>query len=125
MKPMVIFIDDSETALASTKAVTANMEIDVKQYLSAIDALQDLKDGTVVPDLVVTDLNMPIMDGFEFLEEMRKLATMKRVPTLMLTTESDSSKKQRGRALGLTGWIVKPFNNKQFKDAISRVLRLR
>jgi two-component system chemotaxis response regulator CheY len=125
LRPLIVFVDDSETALASTKAVTQDMEVDIKQYISAVDALKDLQSGEFTPSLIVTDLNMPIMDGFEFLEEVRKISSLSRVPTLMLTTESDSSKKQRGRALGLTGWIVKPFNSKQFKDAISRVLRLR
>jgi two-component system chemotaxis response regulator CheY len=125
MRPMIIFVDDSETALASTKSVTQDMDVDIKQYLSAVDALHDLQSESVKPDLIVTDLNMPVMDGFEFLEEVRKIKSLDRVPTLMLTTESDGSKKQKGRALGLTGWIVKPFNTKQFKDAISRVLRLR
>jgi two-component system chemotaxis response regulator CheY len=124
MKPIVIFVDDSETALASTKAVTQDMDIEIKQYLSAVEALKELQNG-LVPNLIVTDLNMPVMNGFEFLQEVRQIEELKRVPTLMLTTESDASKKQRGRALGLTGWIVKPFNSKQFQDAISRVLRLR
>jgi len=122
--PTVIFIDDSETALASTKMVTDSMPIDVHQYLSATEALDAINSGSVIPELVITDLNMPVMNGFEFLQEFRNIEAMKRIPVLMLTTETKAEMKQKGKALGLTGWIVKPFNPTQLKSAINRVLRL-
>ena len=121
--PLVIFVDDSETALASTRMVTNSMPIEVKQYTEAQAALADLKNG-VTPDLIITDLNMPVMNGFEFLTELRKLSNTSRTPVLMLTTETKAELKQQGKALGLTGWIVKPFNPSQLKSAITRVLRL-
>jgi len=121
--PLVIFVDDSETALASTRMVTNSMPIEVKQFTEAQNALADLQAGTV-PDLIITDLNMPVMNGFEFLAELRKLPATKRTPVLMLTTETKDELKQQGKALGLTGWIVKPFNPAQLKSAITRVLRL-
>jgi len=121
--PLVVFVDDSETALASTRMVTDTMPIDVKQYTQAQDALAEIQAGTV-PDLIVTDLNMPVMNGFEFLQELRKLPSTQRTPVLMLTTETKAELKQQGKALGLTGWIVKPFNPAQLKQAITRVLRL-
>ena len=122
--PTVIFIDDSETALTSTKIATASMPIDVKQYLSAVDALEAIKSKEVVPDLIITDLNMPVMNGLEFLEAFRDLPDGKKTPVLMLTTETKPELKQQGKALGLTGWIVKPFNPTQLQAAINRVLRL-
>ena len=121
--PLVIFIDDSETALASTRMVTNSMPIEVKQYTQAQAALADIKAG-MTPDLIITDLNMPIMNGFEFLQALRGVATTKRTPCLMLTTETKAELEQQGKALGLTGWIVKPFNPAQLKQAITRVLRL-
>lgn len=121
--PLVIFVDDSETALASTRMVTGTMPIEVKQYLSAHDALQNIKAG-MTPDLIITDMNMPVMNGFEFLRELRNFPATARTPVLMLTTETRDELKQQGKALGLTGWIVKPFNPAQLKQAISRVLRL-
>ena len=122
--PLVIFIDDSETALASTRMVTNSMPIEVKQYLEAQIALAEIKSGEIKPDLIITDLNMPVMNGLQFLEELRKVESAKRIPTLMLTTETKAELKQQGKALGLTGWIVKPFNPGQLKQAITRVLRL-
>lgn len=121
--PLVIFVDDSETALASTKMVTDSMPIEVKQYTEAQVALAAIKAG-MTPDLIITDLNMPIMNGFEFLKGLREVPATKRTPTLMLTTETKPELKQQGKALGLTGWIVKPFNPSQLKSAITRVLRL-
>jgi len=119
----VIFVDDSATALSSTKIATSTMEIDSKQYTSAQDALVELKAG-LVPDLIITDLYMPEMDGFEFLEELRKLDSVKRTPVLMLTTEARNDMKERGKNLGLTGWIIKPFTASQLKAAIAKVLRI-
>lgn len=121
--PLVIFVDDSETALASTRMVTDTMPIEVKQYLSAVDALNDIRSG-VSPDLIITDMNMPVMNGFEFLQQLRTIPATMRTPVLMLTTETRDELKQQGKALGLTGWIVKPFNPAQLKQAIARVLRL-
>lgn len=121
--PLVIFVDDSETALASTRMVTDSMPITVKQYLSAVDALNEIKGG-MVPDLIITDMNMPVMNGFEFLQGLRAVPGTARTPVLMLTTETRDELKVQGKALGLTGWVVKPFNPAQLKQAISRVLRL-
>ncbi len=121
--PLVIFVDDSETALASTRIVTNSMPIEVKQYTEATVALAEIEAG-MTPDLIITDLNMPVMNGFEFLQALRKVPATQRTPCLMLTTETKAELKQQGKALGLTGWIVKPFNPAQLKQAITRVLRL-
>ncbi len=121
--PVIIFVDDSETALASTKMVVSSLPVETHQFLSAQEALNAINAGTV-PDLIVTDLNMPVMNGFEFLEALRTIDSVKRVPVLMLTTETSDDMKAQGKALGLTGWIVKPFNPTQLKSAITRVLRL-
>ena len=119
----VMFVDDSETALASTRLATQTLPIEVVQYSSAIDALKSISTANV-PDLVVTDLNMPDMNGFEFLAALRGNVLTKSIPVLMLTTEKREEMRQKGKELGLTGWIVKPFNAEQLKSAIVRVLRI-
>jgi len=70
---------------------------------------------------VVTDLNMPRMDGFGFIEALRADVNRRSMPVLVLTTESDGEKKSRARAVGATGWIMKPFDPVKLVDAIRRV----
>ncbi|HYN37717.1 MAG TPA: response regulator [Rhodospirillales bacterium] len=73
-------------------------------------------------DMVVTDLNMPVMDGLTFIRELRKLPIGKGLPILFLTTESDAGLKQQAKAGGATGWIVKPFQRDQLVAVIKKVL---
>lgn len=73
-------------------------------------------------DLVITDLNMPVMDGIEFIRRMRGRPASRCTPVLMLTTESQETKKQQGKAAGATGWIVKPFNPEKLVQVIAKVL---
>ena len=73
-------------------------------------------------DLVVTDVNMPNMDGITLVRELRTLPAYRFIPILMLTTESSDAKKQEGRAAGATGWIVKPFSPDQLIATIRKVL---
>jgi two-component system, chemotaxis family, chemotaxis protein CheY len=73
-------------------------------------------------DLVVTDVNMPNLDGISLIRELRSLPDYKFVPILMLTTESSEDRKQQGREAGATGWIVKPFNPERFIATVQKVL---
>ena len=73
------------------------------------------------PDVIVTDINMPRMDGFGFIEAVRKDMRYTSIPILVLTTESDAEKKARARSAGATGWIVKPFEPAKLVSAIRRV----
>lgn len=73
-------------------------------------------------DLVITDVNMPNLDGITLIRELRALPTYKFVPLLMLTTESARDKKQLGKEAGATGWIVKPFNPDELQATVDRVL---
>lgn len=73
-------------------------------------------------DLVLSDVNMPVMNGIELVKNLRGLADYKFTPILMLTTESSGDKKTEGKAAGATGWIVKPFNPDQLLNTIKKVL---
>lgn len=72
-------------------------------------------------DVIITDLNMPVMDGLEFIKAARAKSAYQSVPILMLTTESDGSKKDAGRAAGATGWLVKPFDPQKLLQVVARV----
>ena len=85
------------------------------------DAYDKLAGAAV--DLVITDLNMPVMDGLQLIRELRGLKQYRFTPILMLTTESQESRKTDGKNAGATGWIVKPFTPEQLLTTVSKVLR--
>ncbi len=86
----------------------------------ALDRLGSVPGGKV--DLIITDLNMPVMDGLTFIKQVRTKPTCKFTPILMLTTESGDNRKAEGKAAGATGWIVKPFHPTQLLGVIGKVL---
>lgn len=85
------------------------------------DAVNKLA-GTNI-DMLITDLNMPNMDGFGLIKQVRAMSQFKFIPIIMLTTESQADMKQKGKAAGATGWIVKPFKPEQLLAVIKKVLR--
>jgi two-component system chemotaxis response regulator CheY len=85
-----------------------------------LDAMNKLESNTV--NMMITDLNMPCMDGIELIKSVRTMSQYKFIPIIMLTTESDNSMKQEGKAAGATGWIVKPFNPEQLIGVVKKVL---
>ncbi len=78
-------------------------------------------DGIKV-NLVISDVNMPIMDGLTFVGEMKKLPRYKFTPVIMLTTEAGSEMKERGRAAGAKAWVVKPFKPDQMLTAVAKLI---
>jgi two-component system chemotaxis response regulator CheY len=93
---------------------------DVVEAADGIEALTIAKGRPV--NLVITDVNMPNMDGISLIRELRALPSYRFTPLLMLTTESGAEKKQEGKAAGATGWIVKPFNPDQLLNTVKKVL---
>ena len=85
----------------------------------ALDALR----GAGKVDLIITDLNMPVMDGITFIRRARELPTCRFTPILMLTTESQETRKQEGKAAGATGWLVKPFDPEKLLQVVGKVVR--
>ncbi|WP_247892131.1 response regulator [Azospirillum sp. Sh1] len=112
-------VDDSRTMrdMVSFTLRGAGYEVveaaDGQQAMSAIAATK--------VDLVITDLNMPVMDGLTLIRRLRAIPAHRTLPILMLTTEADESKKAEGRAAGATGWIVKPFNPDKLVSVVQKV----
>ena len=118
----IMLVDDSATVLLSISGILAKAGFKVVTANSAEDGQKKLAAGTK-PDLLITDLNMPGMNGIELIREVRKLAAYKFVPILFLTTESQQSKKVEAKAAGASGWIVKPATADELLNTIKLVVR--
>lgn len=119
MAKLILTVDDSRTMRDMLKLALCDADFEVVQAEDGQHGLEVL--ATCHPDVIVTDINMPRMDGFAFIAEVRKSSGHLGVPILVLTTESDAEKKQRARMAGATGWIVKPFNPVKLVEAVRRV----
>ena len=115
----ILTVDDSRTMRDMLRLALVDAGFEVVQAEDGVHGLEVLADHS--PDVIITDINMPRMDGFGFIEGVRKDARMRGFPILALTTESDDDKKARARAAGATGWIIKPFNPTRLVEAIRRV----
>ncbi len=116
----ILAVDDSASMRQMVSFTLKGSGYEVVEASDGVEALAVAKTRSF--DLVVTDVNMPNMDGIELIRELRKLPSFKFTPLLMLTTESGMDKKQQGKAAGATGWIVKPFNPEQLLATIKKVL---
>jgi len=117
---LVLTVDDSRTMRDMLRHALSDAGYRVVQAVDGVHGLEVLADGEA-PDVIVTDINMPRMDGFGFIEGVRRSGRHRATPILVLTTESDAEKKSRARQAGATGWIVKPFNPEKLVDAVRRV----
>ncbi len=116
----ILTVDDSSSM---RQMVSFTLKSDGHEVTDAEDGVVALNIAkTRGFDLVLTDVNMPNMDGITLIRELRQLPNYKGTPLLMLTTESASDKKQAGKEAGATGWIVKPFNPDQLLAVIKRAL---
>ena len=119
MTKTVLTVDDSRTMRDMLLMALEDAGYTVIQAVDGVDGLETL--AAKGADVVITDINMPRMDGFGFIEGMRADPNHRTTPVLVLTTESDAEKKARARAAGATGWIVKPFDPAKLVDAVRRV----
>ncbi len=124
MGKTVLVVDDSSTMRQMVSYTLSNAGYQVVEAGNGKEAVCKIASGAK-PDLVVTDLNMPDMDGIALVKEIRRMASLKFTPILMLTTESAEDKKNSGKEAGATGWIVKPFNPEILLKTIAKVLRTR
>lgn len=118
----IMLVDDSTTVLLSISAILQKAGYSTKQASNAESAMQELKGG-FKPDLLITDLHMPGMNGIEFIKEVRKLPTHKFMPILFLTTESQQEKRMEAKAAGASGWLVKPVQADALIQTLGVVLR--
>jgi two-component system chemotaxis response regulator CheY len=121
MSLTVLTVDDSRTMREMLRLALSDAGYRVVQAEDGLHGLEVLAAESNAPQVIVTDINMPRMDGFGFIEEVRGDQRWRGIPILVLTTESDAEKKNRARNAGATGWIVKPFNPVKLVDAIRRV----
>jgi two-component system, chemotaxis family, chemotaxis protein CheY len=117
----VMLVDDSATMLMSLKAILVKAGYAVETAADGKLALSKLTGG-LRPELIISDLNMPNMDGITFIREARKTAGMRFVPMLMLTTESERTKRDEAKSAGATGWLVKPVAPEQLLGVIKQVM---
>jgi two-component system, chemotaxis family, chemotaxis protein CheY len=115
----ILTIDDSRTMRDMLMLALVDAGYRVIQAVDGIDGLETL--AAEGADVVITDINMPRLDGFGVIEGMRADPVHRAIPILVLTTESDADKKMRAREAGATGWIVKPFDPVKLVDAVRRV----
>ncbi len=121
MAKRIITVDDA-ASVRQLVSFTLNKEgYDVIEACDGKDAVAKLANTQV--DMVVTDLNMPEMNGIELIKHLRADARFRFIPIIMLTTESQAGTKQEGKAAGATGWIVKPFQPEQLINVVKKVLR--
>ncbi len=120
MSASILAVDDSASMRQMVSFTLKSAGYEVVEAADGAEALDIARSRPV--SLVLTDVNMPKMDGISLIRELRGLPDYRFTPLLMLTTESGSDKKQEGKAAGATGWIVKPFNPDQLLKTISKVI---
>jgi two-component system chemotaxis response regulator CheY len=121
MSKVVLTVDDSKTMRNMLLLALTNAGYTVVQAEDGVHGTEILGNGSGI-DVIITDINMPRMDGFGFIDHVRNQRADHSTPILVLTTESDEEKKQRARQAGATGWIVKPFDPEKLIAAVRRVL---
>ena len=120
MSKVVLTVDDSKTMRNMLRLALTDAGYTVVQADDGVHGMEILKSNRAI-DVIITDINMPRMDGFGFINHVRKERADTSTPILVLTTESDMEKKQRARQAGATGWIVKPFDPAKLVAAVRRV----
>jgi len=120
MNKTIMTVDDSVSVRMMVSFSLKGAGFDIVEAVNGIDALKKLDEHDI--NMVVADVNMPEMDGIQFVRKMRAHPKYKFTPVVMLTTESHESMKDKGREAGATGWIVKPFKPDQLISIVRKVL---
>lgn len=121
MSKTIMTADDSSSIRQMVSFTLKQAGYSVVEAIDGSDALLKLKSNSI--HMLISDLNMPKIDGIELIKQVRAMPEYKFIPIIMLTTESQADMKQKGKAAGATGWIVKPFKPEQLLSVIKKVLR--
>ena len=119
--PTILTVDDSSSIRQMIKVSLGPAGYTVLEAGDGAEGLAKAKAQSF--DMVITDLNMPIMNGLELIKNLRKLPSFTGVPIVFLTTESDDAMKQQAKAAGATGWITKPFKAEQLLSIVNKLVR--
>jgi len=120
MAKKILIVDDSAAIRQSISFILQQEGYETVEAQDGLDAIQKL-DAATAFDLIITDVNMPNLDGIGFIKKAREIAKFKFTPILVLTTESQGSKMNEGKEAGATGWIVKPFNADKLLGIVKKV----
>lgn len=116
----ILIVDDSASIRAAIKIALSGEGHAVSEAANGAEGLEKAK--SIGPDLVITDLNMPVMDGLTMIRHLRADPALAGTPIIFLTTESDAEIKAQAKAAGATGWMVKPFDLEQLISVVAKVL---
>jgi two-component system chemotaxis response regulator CheY len=119
MTKIALAVDDSRTIRQMVSFTLKNIGYEVFEAEDGLEAIELLK--TKKPDVIITDLNMPNLDGIGLIKHIREVLGLRSVPILMLTTEYTDDKKNVGREAGATGWIVKPFDPEKLVQVVQKI----
>lgn len=120
MSKTIMTVDDSASMRQMVRLALSGAGYQVVEAADGREALD--KVGAAQPHMVVTDLNMPVMDGLTLIRQLRALPTFRGVPIVFLTTESDEGRKREAKEAGATGWLTKPFKQEQLLAVVKKVL---
>lgn len=120
MTAKILTVDDSASIRLTTRVALSNAGYTITEAVDGMDGLGKMRSGQF--DLIVTDLNMPRMDGLTMIRELRKLPAYMGIPVIFLTTESDNELKSQAKAAGATGWLTKPFDPESLVKIVKKVL---
>jgi two-component system chemotaxis response regulator CheY len=126
MSKKIILVDDSRTILATAEMALEDLinsgVISLKTYINPAELRDELLSGSEDYDLLISDINMPQLNGLDLSSELKKNDKFKNKPILILTTESSAEMKAQGKEIGVTGWLVKPFSDEKLVKAMKMVL---
>lgn len=120
MSANILTVDDSASIRLTTNVALSGAGYSVTEAINGAEGIEKATSGKY--DLIVTDLNMPVMDGLTMIRELRKIPSQMGIPIIFLTTESDGNIKEQAKAAGATGWLTKPFDPEHLVKIVRKVL---